>query len=104
MRYDVENGFFVQVLFEIEAWGIDDVMSVIDEGNSNRRVASYLLDKDSSRSHAILGIHLHSEWNDPEDGHIVKKFGKVTRFKWCELVRTPFEVSSTRKSNLVPKQ
>ena len=52
-------------------------MAVVEEGNGNRRVASHLLNQDSSRSHSILTLYVQSEWADSEDGHIVKKFGKV---------------------------
>jgi kinesin family member 12 len=52
-------------------------MAVVEEGNGNRRVASHLLNQDSSRSHSILTVYLQSEWADSVDGHIVKKFGKV---------------------------
>lgn len=52
-------------------------MAVVDEGNSNRRVSSHLLNKDSSRSHSLLTVYLQSEWTDAEDGHLIKKFGKA---------------------------
>lgn len=77
VRYDVKRGFFVQGLFEVEIRDLRDIMAVVDEGNSNRRVSSHLLNTDSSRSHSLLTLHLHSEWKDPEDGHLVKTFGKV---------------------------
>jgi kinesin family member 12 len=56
---------------------LEDIMAVVEEGNGNRRVASHLLNQDSSRSHSILTVYLQSEWADSVDGHIVKKFGKV---------------------------
>lgn len=77
VRYDVKRGFFVQGLFEVEIRGLNDIMAVVDEGNGNRRVSSHLLNKDSSRSHSLLTVYLHSEWKDPDDGHVVKMFGKV---------------------------
>lgn len=52
-------------------------MAVEDEGNSNRRVSSHLLNTESSRSHSVLTLYLHSEAKDAEDGHLVKTFGKV---------------------------
>lgn len=79
VRYDVRRGFFVQGLFEVELRGLPDVMAVVDEGNGNRRVSSHLLNKDSSRSHSLLTVYLDSERKDPEDGHLVKQFGKVSR-------------------------
>lgn len=77
VRYDVKRGFFVQGLFEVEVRGLSDIMAVVDEGNGHRRVSSHLLNKDSSRSHSNLTVYLHSESKDPEDGHLVRTFGKV---------------------------
>lgn len=78
MRYDVRRGFFVQGLFEVEIRGLHDIMAVVDEGNGNRRVSSHLLNKDSSRSHSLMTVYLDSERKDPEDGHLVKQFGKLS--------------------------
>lgn len=86
VRYDVKHGFFVQGLFEVEIRGLNDIMAVVDEGNSNRRVSSHLLNKDSSRSHSLLSVYLQSEWKDPEDGHHVKKFGKVSFCKGNKML------------------
>lgn len=79
VRYDVRRGFFVQGLFEVEIRGLHDIMAVVDEGNGNRRVSSHLLNKDSSRSHSLLTVYLDSERKDPEDGHLVKQFGKLSQ-------------------------
>lgn len=77
VRYDARRGFFVQGLFEVEIRGLSDIMAVVDEGNGNRRVSSHLLNKDSSRSHSLLTVYLQNERKDPEDGHLVRTFGKV---------------------------
>ncbi|KAG5186896.1 P-loop containing nucleoside triphosphate hydrolase protein [Tribonema minus] len=86
VRHNAKRGFFVQGLFEVES--LDDMMAVVEEGNGNRRVASHLLNQDSSRSHSILTaslpyyvrpltVYLQSEWGDAEDGRTIKKFGKA---------------------------
>lgn len=77
VRYDVKRGFFIQGLLEVEIRGLHDIMAVVDEGNGNRKVSSHLLNKDSSRSHSLLTVYLESDKKDPEDGHLVKQFGKV---------------------------
>lgn len=82
VRYDVKRGFFVQGLFEVEIRGLNDIMAVVDEGNGNRRVSPHLVNKDSSRSHSLLTVYLHSEWKDTEDGHLVRTFGKVAKAVW----------------------
>lgn len=81
VRYDVKRGFFVQGLLEVEIRGLLDIMAVVDEGNGNRKVSSHLLNKDSSRSHSLLTVYLESDKKDPEDGHLVKQFGKVWRWR-----------------------
>lgn len=83
----MRRGFFVQGLFEVEIRGLHDIMAVMDEGNGNRKVSSHLLNKDSSRSHSLLTVYLDSEKKDPEDGHLVKQFGKVWRCVTPRVVR-----------------
>ncbi|CAN0148303.1 unnamed protein product [Discosporangium mesarthrocarpum] len=77
VRYNTKRGFFVQGLFEVEIHSLEDIMAVVDEGNGNRRVSAHLLNQDSSRSHSLLTVYLQSEWCDEEDGHLIRKFGKV---------------------------
>jgi hypothetical protein len=44
----------------------------------NRKSGSHELNKDSSRSHSILTVYLISETASKEDGHIFKKYGKIS--------------------------
>ena len=44
----------------------------------NRKSGSHELNKDSSRSHSILTVYLISETVASEDGHIFKKYGKIS--------------------------
>lgn len=44
----------------------------------NRKSGSHELNKDSSRSHSILTVYLISETVSKEDGHIFKKYGKIS--------------------------
>jgi hypothetical protein len=44
----------------------------------NRKVGSHDLNKDSSRSHSILTVYLISETVGEGDGHIFKKYGKIS--------------------------
>ena len=50
-----------QDLFVVECDTLDDVLAVISEGHRNRRIGSHELNKDSSRSHSLLTVHLESE-------------------------------------------
>lgn len=77
VRWNIRNGFFVQDLFVVECEVLQDVMAVVSEGHRNRRIGSHELNKDSSRSHSILTVHLESETIDPDDGHPLVKFGKI---------------------------
>jgi hypothetical protein len=77
VRWNVRNGFFVQDLFVVECENVDDVMAVVSEGHRNRRVGSHEMNMDSSRSHSLLTLHLESESIDPDDGHMMVKFGKM---------------------------
>ena len=44
----------------------------------NRHQGSHELNKDSSRSHSLLTVYLISETRNSADGHIFKKYGKIT--------------------------
>ena len=44
----------------------------------NRHKGAHELNKDSSRSHSLLTVYLISETRNPNDGHIFKKYGKIT--------------------------
>ncbi|KAF0706466.1 hypothetical protein AaE_014093, partial [Aphanomyces astaci] len=78
VRWNDRNGFYVQNLLVVQCDSMDDVMAVVDEGHRNRRVGSHEMNKDSSRSHSILTISLDQEVLDPNDGHSVVKYGKMS--------------------------
>lgn len=50
---------------------------MLNEGIKNRKTGSHNLNKDSSRSHAILTIYLISETKEDDD-HVLKKYGKIS--------------------------
>ena len=77
VRHNTRSGFFVQSLFLVDCEGVDDAMAVIAEGHRNRTVGGHVLNKDSSRSHSLLTVHVDCESVDPEDGRTVERFGKV---------------------------
>ncbi len=54
-----------------------DLLAVLHEGMRNRKTGSHDLNKDSSRSHSIMTVYAISETKS-EDGHIFKKYGKLT--------------------------
>ncbi|GLE06599.1 hypothetical protein PINS_up015993 [Pythium insidiosum] len=78
VRWNDRSGFYVQDLLVVQCDGIDDVMAVVHEGHRNRRVGTHEMNKDSSRSHSIMTIHVDRQTTDPNDGHVVTKFGKMS--------------------------
>lgn len=66
-------------LFLVECESFEDMMAVINEGLGNRKVASHNLNRDSSRSHCILTMHIDSTSVDPVDGR------ELTRYVPCSL-------------------
>ncbi|OQR95128.1 kinesin [Thraustotheca clavata] len=78
IRWNDHNGFYVQNLLVVQCDSIDDIMAVVDEGHRNRRVGSHEMNNDSSRSHSILTLLLDQEVVDPNDGHAVMKYGKIS--------------------------
>lgn len=76
-RWNAKSGFFVEELMVVECTSPDDLIAVLHEGMKNRKSGSHELNKDSSRSHSILTIYLISE-TVAEDGHIFKKYGKIS--------------------------
>ena len=53
------------------------MIAVLNEGIKNRKTGSHNLNKDSSRSHAILTVYLISETKEDDD-HVLKKYGKIS--------------------------
>mmetsp|Transcript_23870 Transcript_23870/g.23788 ORF Transcript_23870/g.23788 Transcript_23870/m.23788 type:complete len:301 (-) Transcript_23870:1027-1929(-) len=76
-RWSAKSGFFVEDLMVVECTSPDDLISVLHEGMKNRKSGSHELNPDSSRSHSILIIYLISE-TVADDGHIFKKYGKIS--------------------------
>jgi len=62
----------------VECTGQEDIIAVLHEGMKNRHSGSHELNKDSSRSHSILTVYLISQTTNAEDGHIFKKYGKIS--------------------------
>lgn len=78
VRWNDRSGFYVQSLLVVQCDSIDDVLAVVHEGHKNRRVGTHEMNKDSSRSHSIMTVHVDRQTTDPNDGHVITKFGKVS--------------------------
>ncbi len=76
VRWNNQQGFFVEGLSVIDCKKPEDVVEVILEGHKNRKVGSHELNKDSSRSHCILTLYLISEFS--QNGQTFKRYGKIS--------------------------
>ncbi|TYZ57454.1 hypothetical protein PybrP1_010842, partial [[Pythium] brassicae (nom. inval.)] len=78
VRWNDRSGFYVQKLLVVQCDSVDDIMAVVQEGHKNRRVGTHEMNKDSSRSHSIMTVHVDRQTTDPNDSHVVTKFGKMS--------------------------
>ena len=76
VRWEPQGGFYVQNLRAVECDRLEDALAIVSEGTRNRRVGSHELNKDSSRSHSIMTVHV--ETTAVRDGISMSKFGKVS--------------------------
>eukprot|EP00658_Telonema_sp_P-2_P039287 TRINITY_DN2810_c0_g1_i2.p1 TRINITY_DN2810_c0_g1~~TRINITY_DN2810_c0_g1_i2.p1 ORF type:complete len:359 (+),score=93.54 TRINITY_DN2810_c0_g1_i2:190-1266(+) len=70
------SGFFVEDLFVVDVSNVDDMLAVFEEGSKNRSVGSHNLNRDSSRSHALMTVYVEAEVDDPDDPYT--RYGKLT--------------------------
>jgi len=75
-RMETGRGFHVPGLKTVECARLEDALAVVSTGTRNRHVGSHELNKDSSRSHSIMTVHVESHVE--RDGVTVSKFGKVS--------------------------
>ena len=77
VRWSNRDGFFVENLCVVEVDNLQELMTVLNEGISNRKVASHELNKDSSRSHSIFTIQFEVTTSDVNDQFESKKYGSI---------------------------
>ncbi len=58
LRWTKEDGYFPENAFVVLCESFSDIMEVLAEGRRNRAVGSHDLNRDSSRSHALLTVHI----------------------------------------------
>jgi len=61
LRTHAQTGPFVENLLQVDCESVADAMMVFAEGVRNRKVGSHQLNKDSSRSHCLMTLHLTAE-------------------------------------------
>lgn len=78
VRGSQEEGFFVDNLFATYIETMDEILTILHEGELNRATASHLLNEHSSRSHAILTIQVENELQNSQDPkEQITKLGKL---------------------------
>ncbi|XP_010557298.1 PREDICTED: kinesin-like protein KIN-5A [Tarenaya hassleriana] len=73
---DGKGGVFVRGLEEEIVCTADEIYKVLEKGSAKRRTAETLLNKQSSRSHSIFSVTIHTKECTPEGEEIIKS-GKL---------------------------
>ncbi|CAM2708055.1 unnamed protein product [Rotaria socialis] len=79
VRGSIEDGFFVENLYQTYIETIDELLTILEEGELNRAMASHQLNDMSSRSHAMLSIQIEQDlqgYDDPQEQ--MTRQGKLT--------------------------
>ncbi|CAF4716237.1 unnamed protein product [Rotaria sp. Silwood2] len=79
VRGSIEDGFYVENLYQTYIETIDELLTILEEGELNRAMASHHLNDMSSRSHAMLSIQIEQdlqEYDDPQEQ--MTRQGKLT--------------------------
>eukprot|EP00163_Fabomonas_tropica_P013832 TRINITY_DN2542_c0_g2_i2.p1 TRINITY_DN2542_c0_g2~~TRINITY_DN2542_c0_g2_i2.p1 ORF type:complete len:640 (-),score=107.13 TRINITY_DN2542_c0_g2_i2:122-2041(-) len=78
LRWTKQSGYYVENQWVVTCANPDDLMAVVMEGTENRITASHAMNMDSSRSHALLAVHIECQTVDPFDQRQVSRYGKIT--------------------------
>ncbi|XP_022148525.1 kinesin-like protein KIN-12D isoform X2 [Momordica charantia] len=62
LREDVKKGVYVENLSEFEVRTVSDILRLLTQGSSNRKVAATNMNRESSRSHSVFTCVIESRW------------------------------------------
>ncbi|KAA0046003.1 hypothetical protein IC582_025259 [Cucumis melo] len=62
LREDVKKGVYVENLSEFEVRTVSDILRLLTQGSSNRKVAATNMNRESSRSHSVFTCVIESKW------------------------------------------
>ncbi|VFQ78322.1 unnamed protein product [Cuscuta campestris] len=62
LREDITKGVYVENLSEFEVQTVGDILKLLSQGSSNRRVAATNMNRESSRSHSVFTCVIESSW------------------------------------------
>ncbi|CAF3654666.1 unnamed protein product [Rotaria sordida] len=79
VRGSIQDGFYVENLYQTYIETIDELLTILEEGELNRAMASHHLNDTSSRSHAMLSIQIEQDLQDYDDSQQqITRQGKLT--------------------------
>lgn len=62
LREDIKKGVYVENLSEFEVRTVNDILKLLTQGSSNRKVAATNMNRESSRSHSVFTCVIESRW------------------------------------------
>ncbi|XP_051135829.1 kinesin-like protein KIN-12D isoform X2 [Andrographis paniculata] len=62
LREDMQKGVYVEDLSEFEVHSVGDIVQLLTQGSSNRKVAATNMNRESSRSHSVFTCVIESRW------------------------------------------
>ncbi|CBI32470.3 unnamed protein product, partial [Vitis vinifera] len=62
LREDIMKGVYVENLSEFEVQTVGDILRLLIQGSSNRKVAATNMNRESSRSHSVFTCVIESRW------------------------------------------
>ncbi|XP_027112402.1 kinesin-like protein KIN-12D isoform X1 [Coffea arabica] len=62
LREDIKKGVYVENLSEFEVQTVGDILRLLRQGSSNRKVAATNMNRESSRSHSVFTCEIESSW------------------------------------------
>ncbi|XP_059645790.1 kinesin-like protein KIN-12F, partial [Cornus florida] len=62
LREDIKTGVYVENLSEFEVQTVGDILKLLSQGSSNRKVAATNMNRESSRSHSVFTCVIERRW------------------------------------------
>ncbi|KAH6772638.1 hypothetical protein C2S51_011042 [Perilla frutescens var. frutescens] len=89
LREDMKKGVYVENLSEFEVHTVGDILQLLTQGSSNRKVAATNMNRESSRSHCVFTCVIESKWEKDSS----------TNFRFARLNLVDLAGSERQKSS-----
>ncbi|GER50419.1 kinesin motor family protein [Striga asiatica] len=89
LREDMQKGVYVENLSEFEVHTVGDILQLLSQGSSNRKVAATNMNRESSRSHSVFTCVIESRWEKDS----------TTNFRFARLNLVDLAGSERQKSS-----